>query len=370
MRAPLVVDIEDEDSEDFKVEKFWEKKQRELLTSTVDYNLESLSNLNINLSPEYQRRERWDDVRQSKLIESFLMNVPVPPVFFNEDSYGQYSVIDGKQRLTTIKRFLSNDLVLNKLEVFSELNGKRYSEMPGILRDIIRTRPTLRAIIILRQSDQDVKFEVFQRLNTGGIKLNSQEIRNSTSVGTFNDQLITLSVLPEFHSILGIKDKSKSKIYQEMRDVELVLRFFALKDNWKAYSGNMRNTLDKYMFENRNIGQGKGGKKKMDDYAKMFSNTLNKVNIAFEGHAFRRWSPSTSKWNKPVLSALFDAQMISCVNEKEDFLSNNSAEIVRRMKSLFRDEKFESAISSSTNTPSFFTYRIEKVSEIMQSIKN
>ena len=189
------------------------------------------------------------------------MNVPVPPVFLNEDSYGQYSVIDGKQRITTLKRLLSNELVLKGLEIFSELNGKKFSGLPTILRDIIRTRPTLRAIIVLRQSDQDVKFEVFQRLNTGGIKLNSQEIRNSTSVGLFNDLLIKLSVLPKFHYILGIKDKSKSKMYQEMRDVELVLRFFALKDNWKIYSGNMRNTLDRYMFDNRNMGEGRTGTK-------------------------------------------------------------------------------------------------------------
>jgi len=89
---------------------FWEKKQRELVTNTVDYNLSTLSTLIkdkvIDLDPEYQRRERWDAQRQSRLIESFLMNVPVPPVFLNEDEYGSYSVIDGKQRLTAIHEFL------------------------------------------------------------------------------------------------------------------------------------------------------------------------------------------------------------------------------------------------------------------------
>jgi hypothetical protein len=87
---------------------FWEAKQRELVTSVVDYNLGTLAQLvqdgTIDVSPKYQRRFRWDNERQSKLIESFLMNVPVPPIFLNEDQYGQYSVIDGKQRLIDIIR--------------------------------------------------------------------------------------------------------------------------------------------------------------------------------------------------------------------------------------------------------------------------
>jgi len=86
--------------------EFWEAKQRDLVTSVVDFNLHSFSDLvetrGIDLSPTYQRRNRWQADRQSRLIESFLMNVPVPPVFLNEDQYGQYSVIDGKQRLMRI----------------------------------------------------------------------------------------------------------------------------------------------------------------------------------------------------------------------------------------------------------------------------
>lgn len=369
MKNQLVLDIEIEKENDYQVEKFWEKKQRELVTSTVDYNLESLSNLNINLSPEYQRRERWDDIRQSKLIESFLMNVPVPPVFLNEDSYGQYSVIDGKQRITAVKRFIHNELKLKGLTIFSELNGKSFKEIPNTLQDIIRTRPTLRATIILRQSDQDVKFEVFQRLNTGGVKLNSQEIRNSTSVGLFNDLIINLSVLQGFHSLLGIKDKAKSQIYQEMRDVELVLRFFALRNNWQTYSGNMRNTLDRYMHDNQKVGDGKAGKKRLEVLNKEFIDAIEKVEAAFGEHSFRRWSVKDSKWKKPILSALFDAQMIACMGKNKDVLQKNQAKIIAGMKLLFNDEQFEAAISSSTNTPSFIIYRIQKVSELIESIK-
>jgi len=173
--------------------EFWEKKQRELITSVVDYNLATLSDLVttdvINLSPRYQRRFRWDQTRQSRLIESFLMNVPIPPIFLNEDAYGTYSVIDGKQRLITVTEFMRGRLVLQGLEVFSDINGLSFDRLPRTLRQVLRTRPTLRAIIILRQSDQDIKFEVFQRLNTGGVRLNPQEIRNSSYPGPLNNLL-------------------------------------------------------------------------------------------------------------------------------------------------------------------------------------
>jgi hypothetical protein len=195
---------------------FWAKKQRELVTSVVDYNLGTLAQLvsdnTIDVSPKYQRRFRWDEERQSRLIESFLMNVPVPPIFLNEDRYGEYSVIDGKQRLLAIKEFFRGKLELTGLNVFHDINHKTFDDLPVKLQSVMKTRPTLRAIIILRQSDEDVKFEVFQRLNTGGVKLNPQEIRNSAYPGELNDLVLELSEDKQFHKLLGIKNKNKSAI--------------------------------------------------------------------------------------------------------------------------------------------------------------
>jgi hypothetical protein len=159
------------------------------------------------------------------------MNVPIPPIFLNEDEYGRYSVIDGKQRLSAVKNFLSNNLVLQNLEIFSDINGNKFNDLPIKLRSIIRTRPTIRAIIILRQSDPDLKYEVFHRLNTGGASLNPQEIRNNAFHGPLNDLIMKLSESGSFHKALRIKNKYRSVIYQEMRDAEFVLRFFAFKDD-------------------------------------------------------------------------------------------------------------------------------------------
>ena len=205
-------------------------RQRNLVTQFVDYNLRALSELleekTIDLHPEYQRRYRWSDERQSKLIESFIMNVPVPPIFLNEDEFGKYSVIDGKQRLNSIQRFLTSELELVGLDVFRDFNGKTFSDLPLIYQNYIKTRAVLRAIIILSESDTDIKYKVFLRLNTGGVSLNAQEIRNSAYPGDLNDLIMKLSENSTFHKLLGVDDINESKIHQEMKDVEYVLRFF------------------------------------------------------------------------------------------------------------------------------------------------
>lgn len=353
-------------SGDTSTVKFLEKKHRELITSTIDYNLESLSQLinkrTIDLAPKYQRRFRWDEKRKSKLIESFLMNVPIPPIFLNEDDFGQYSVIDGKQRLSSISEFLTGKLTLSGLEVFEDLNGKNFYDLPVEFQNSIKIRATVRAIIILRQSDKDIKYEVFQRLNTGGVKLNAQEIRNSAFPGKLNDKIIELSESKEFHKMLGIKTKTKSRVYQEMRDVELVLRFLALKDTWSDYSGGLKKTLDTYMDDNKNMIE-----KEVNKLANQFEDTIEKVNTVFgQDGSFRRWLPENNKWKQQVSAPIYDAQIFACYKKNKLKLSANKAKIMAEFKKLFKDDNaFIESIESSTATPNRFLYRTRKLDEII-----
>lgn len=345
---------------------FLSKKQRELITSTIDYNLESLAQLisgeTIDLEPKYQRRFRWDPKRKSKLIESFLLNVPIPPIFLNEDDFGAFSVIDGKQRLASISEFLSNELVLTDLKIFSDLNGKSFSDLPKEFQNSLNYRSTLRAIIILRQSDKDIKYEVFQRLNTGGVRLNAQEIRNSAFPGTLNDKIVGLSESNEFHKMLGIKSKEKSRLYQEMRDVELVLRFFALKDSWKTYSGGLKGVLDSYMEVNKELTGDA-----VDKLESIFIKNIEKVNMVFgEAGAFRRWLPDSNKWKQQISAPLFDAQMFACYGRKKEELVSNREAILKDYKQLFTDDtEFIDSIESSTGTPVRFVYRSKTLYDII-----
>jgi hypothetical protein len=335
-----------------------EGQKRELLTSVLDYNLNTLADLvnanQIDLSPKYQRRDRWKADRQSRLIESFLMNVPIPPIFLNEDDYGRYSVIDGKQRLTAIHEFMRGRLKLTGLKVFPELNGSSIDDFTPNMRALVSTRSNLRATIILRQSDKDVKFEVFRRLNTGGVSLNPQEIRNSTWPGPTNDMMLELSEHPLYRKLLGITKTSSSSLYKEMRDVELILRYFTFRDDWATFSGGMAKRLDRFMADNQRLKKAQLAELQAD-----FVGTLETVEAAFGAHAFRRYTPETKTWRRPILAALFDAQMFACMSLTPTQVSNHGQKIADTYRRLFSDHEFRRSIDAATNTPALFKQRIE-----------
>jgi uncharacterized protein DUF262 len=346
---------------------FWERRQRELVVSVLNYNLATLDDLihtkKIDLSPRYQRRSRWDPKRQSALIESFLMNVPVPSVFLNEDDYGKYSVIDGKQRLTAIQAFLRGRFALTGLKVFGELNGKTVEELPAPLRNALETRAALQAIIILRQSDKDVKFEVFKRLNTGGVRLNPQEIRNSTWAGPFNDLVLELSESQAFHRLLGIDRKDRSLIWREMRDAEFVLRYFTFRRNWETFSGGMQRHMDEFMAGNQYASEAN-----LDEMRQDFSQTVDCVEAAFGPYAFQRWVPGAGQWRKQVLAALYDAQMFACMGHEPQELQQERAQLIKGMQALFSNAEFRASIDAATNTPSLFKTRIAMVRSLVNPV--
>jgi len=135
----------------------------------------------MELRPFYQRRPRWDPIRQSKLIESFIMNIPVPPLFVYESDLAKYEVMDGQQRITAIRDFYTNKLKLEGLEQWPELNGRIYDKLPSEIKKGIDRR-SISYIVLLKESavtseeEALLRQQVFERLNTGGIKLSQQEI--------------------------------------------------------------------------------------------------------------------------------------------------------------------------------------------------
>jgi hypothetical protein len=145
----------------------------------------------MELRPFYQRRQRWDKVRQSKLIESFIMNVPVPPLFVYESDLAKYEVMDGQQRITAVLDFYTNKLRLEGLDQWPELNARIYDTLPAEIRKGIDRR-SISYIVLLKESapttedEALLRQEVFERLNTGGIRLSPQEIRNALYQGRFN----------------------------------------------------------------------------------------------------------------------------------------------------------------------------------------
>ena len=227
-------------------------------------------------------------------------------MFLNEDRYSNYAVIDGKQRLYAVQEFIRGRLKLRGLKIFDDINGSSIDDLPSRLRDIVETRATLRAIIILPQSQPAVKFEVFKRLNTGGVRLNPQEIRNSTFTGPLNNMILELSVLPEFHRLLQRRDRNKSALYREMRDAEFVLRYFAFRDTWETFTRGMMRVMDDFMSDNQHMDELQLRIARED-----FIKTLHNAEAAFGEHAFQRWVPEQGIWRNQVLASLYDAQMFA-----------------------------------------------------------
>ena len=359
------IEIDEEEAEEDIA--FWSERQKELVTAQVDYNLGTLRDLassnTIDLKPHFQRRFRWDDKKESRLIESLLLNVPIPPIYLNEDRYGRYSVIDGKQRISAVFDFLSGKFPLKGLIIFSDLNELTFSGLPPTIQTILRTRPTMRAVIVLRQSDAAIKYEVFQRLNTGGVPLNPQEIRNNIFYGPLNEKINELGESPTFHRALRIVNKNKSKIYQEMRDSELVLRFMAFFESWDTFSGGVRIHMDTFMADNQTLRP-----RNIARYEVKFRQALENVMSVFGEESFKRWQPDKGSWRNQVLASLYDAQMLGLQEFETVDLIANKARIIRKFKSMFNDEKFLSSIDAATNTPSYLKFRVAHLRDAVRRI--
>jgi hypothetical protein len=323
----------------------------------------------MQVRPFYQRRERWDDERQSRLIESFIMNIPVPPLFLYEKEFNKYEVMDGQQRITSLKSFYAGEFKLRGLDIWKELNGRTYSTLPSLVRSGLDRR-SISYIIVLREStvdEEDAMFlrqTVFERLNTGGVKLEPQEIRNSLFQGPFNDLLIELSKTDDFRDAWGLprysEDEREPKaaikefpLYQKMDDAEIVLRFFALRHS-EHYARGMHGFLDLYMARARHFSQ-----QDLDFLRSLYTKTLSVGKEIYGKHLFRPFDSSENKWESKAHKAFYDAVMVglaSVLEHKEELLANRH-KILERTKSLFLE-----------NEPGTFTGRGNSKKDVQERI--
>jgi hypothetical protein len=275
-----------------------------------------------NLRPEYQRRLRWDNVKKSRLIESFIMSVPVPPVFLFQNGIGQYEVMDGQQRLNAIVQYLSGDFSLAGLKVWPDLNGRKFGELPKLIRSGLESSK-ISAITLIsdtslsKKESLKLRAQVFDRLNTGGERLYPQELRNSLYYGRFNNLIVELAGDAEFTSAWDIPNHKdnisedgnpterlrENNIYKRMLDCEIVLRFFAFRES-SNITGSVKSILDRTMEERRDITPDA-----VVSYRKAFVETLIDAKQLFGERAFRL--PPNPKGQSILSRPLYDAQMIA-----------------------------------------------------------
>jgi hypothetical protein len=344
------------------LEKKYQKQMRQIVTQKLDLPVSALPAMlkeQIKLNPEFQRRERWDVSRQSRLIESLLMNVPIPPVFLGEDEYGQYVVLDGRQRLTAISKFLNNDLVLEDLDVWDELNGMTYQDLVKRQQDKYLTRRFVPAVVILKESSPVVKYDVFDRLNTGGIRANEMEIRNAIYRGSFTDAIHKLSRLPEFCILWNISTDifvaEKTKLYQQMDDLQLVLRFFALYE-YEAMNVRFRDYLSEFMEQRNRVYKEDPSKEKQD--TERFIRASRNCWRVFGSDTF--YKPPGKNGRRQRSFPLADALMVTFADYPVETFTGDKAEKVRAaINALFENSDFVKSIGTGTNGKGAISTRIK-----------
>src|SRR3990167_4440542 len=260
----------------------------------------------IDLQPGFPRRERWKTDRQSALIESFLLNVPVPPIYLSEEQDGTFTAIDGKQRLRAVTDFITGRLKLKGLDQITEAEGFTFDQLPSEIQNSFRLRPFLRVVTLLKQSDPTLKFEVFLRLNRGGERLNAQEIRNVAYRGKLNDLIYDLADNQFLRDRLKIHSATSSA-YREMADAEYVLRFFTLSERIDDFSGSLIYEMDRFMRDHQ-----RDTDEQLAALRAQFESTLHLVEQIWGEDAFKR--PEGDGWRDQTLAGMFDAQMIAAAS--------------------------------------------------------
>lgn len=345
------------------VEEEISRYQQGLVLQSSDLSLGAITSMvnkeTIDISPTFQRRDRWKATAQSRLIESFLLNIPVPPVYLSEDPEGTYAVIDGKQRITAIHLFMTHKLTLTGLQMLTKLNGLKCRDFPKSITNSLEVRPYVRTVTLLRQSGERVRYEVFLRLNIAGVPLSPMEIRRVAYRGEYCDMVFTEAENDFLRDRLKIHS-NQSPAYQKMVDAEFVLRFLTLRDRWENFGGDYRAAMDEHMEQHAHADT-------TMEHSDRFKRTMHYCERLWGLHAFQR--PADSGWRNQTLAGVYDAQTIAV-----DLLDGNTLEaacsrpddLLQKTEQLFNeDDQFLEAVTIATNNRARVVYRIERIRDLL-----
>lgn len=380
-KEEIIKDVEEnviskDDLDDYPDEALeLEENKRTLVIDKSDPTVASLIDKynrgKLLLQPEYQRKYVMKPPVASRLIESMMLGIPLPIVYFAEEEDGSWSVIDGQQRLTSIISFVlgkfiydGKDFKLSSLEVMKELNRKSFKDIPGDLQEKIMDTP-IRSFIIKKESNDDIKFEIFERLNTGSTPLNEDEIRNTVYRGKYMQLLKELEENEVFDRIVNKPNFKNRMLYRGM-----ILRFFAFYENtYLNYKPNMKQFCNKHIKKFRNMDD-----EMMEEYRKVFKDAISCVNTVFDVNAFRRLIKDDKSnnyvWTKTRINmALYDVQMYGFTRYKKEDIINHSEEIREAMYNLITsNQEFIDSIEIQTSNTDMVNRRFKIWLEILEDI--
>jgi uncharacterized protein with ParB-like and HNH nuclease domain len=317
-------------------DEFSDTSPYRILSFPADFTLKGLHDKFLSdeiVIPPFQRQYVWNVERASKLIESFLLGLPVPGVFlYREKKSQKLIVIDGQQRLVSVFGFFDGKFPTSGKRFYLKgvrpiWDGKIYEKLDDA--DQIRLRDSVLRATIIEQvdpADHSSMFHIFERLNTGGVSLRPQEIRNCIHQGSFNDLLKALNQIDVWRDVVG-SDKADKR----MRDIELILRFFALLYEHPNYRKPMKDFISDFMARNKDASQSK-----LDEFKRVFVSTVENVRTTLGRRPFHI--------KKGLNAAVFDSIMVAFGANKLKVPEN----IKDRYKELLNNEAYQSYISTAT----------------------
>lgn len=340
---------------------------RHILTQALDERVEGLVSRirrgRLILQPDFQRDFVWAKAKSSRLIESILMRIPLPVLYVAELENGSWEVVDGQQRLTAIRSFVDGQFPdgepfrLGALQVRSDLRGKSFKDLAAADQNAIEDY-SLRVIKILKEAHPDLKFEVFERLNSGADKLNDMELRNCIYRGTYNDFLQELAGNEALLSIRGA-DAPDTR----MRDRQLILRFFAMwRNTHLRYRGPMKQFMNHEMQTHRAAGPEEIGRMR-----RAFTDAIQCAWDVFGAHAFRRYDADGAQrargsWDQAgkLNVALWDTILyVFTYYERRQILPVADAIYEEFLDLMTHDATFADYIGRTTDQPERVRYRAD-----------
>ncbi|MCK6609291.1 MAG: DUF262 domain-containing protein [Flavobacterium sp.] len=339
-----------------KIQEQLDKNRRTVSFDSYDITVRQLYDMVveaiIDIAPEYQRHFVWDEQRQSQLIESIFLGIPVPSLFMATNKDSSWEVIDGLQRLTTIVNFIGDNqtikrinancdkLALEGLDKLDSLNGLKYEDLPKSIQNMFLTRP-IRVTVLNDRSDFNLRFDLFERLNTGGVTLHPQEIRNCIYLGEFNDFIKECAEKENFKSVIKMTKNAERNGSLE----ELALKFFAYYEHRDKFVHGVKDFLNEYMeFKTSNF-------KNREQLSSLFLETFESLNNLLPDGIVR----GNRKNITPIV--LYEAIAVGVA----DLLSQNKNIPKVKLQKLLNDTELNKLTTGATNSRSKLYQRIDYV---------
>lgn len=334
-------------------------EQRRLHTESYDFTVSTLVSYlkDKKLSiPEFQRRYVWTDAQASRLIESLIIQCPIPIIYLSQQKDESLAVIDGNQRLRSLQRFLNNEFPLTGLTAYPELDGLFFHNLDTRFQRHIENR-TIRCLVILKDTHPQVKFDVFERLNTGAVKLTAQELRHGIYHGDMIKMTESLAKNRHFADLIDIRHNRRMKLD------ELALRYISFRFFLKSYKKPLAGFLNTVCDSNRVLDDGSRAR-----YSSDFESAVKTAAALYGKYAFKIFD-SDRKIVSPFNAALYDAELVAAgvMAANKNKLPPSNA-VLQSIYGLFNNEPFRKSITQATSDDAQVKLRIQKMIETLERL--